>query len=61
VPVKPLQPEKADSPIDVTEFRIVNVPVKPLQPEKAKPPIVVTELGIVKFPVFPAGKLIKTV
>ena len=34
IDVKPLQPEKADSPILVTEFGIV-IDVKPLQSEKA--------------------------
>jgi len=33
-PVKPLQPEKAPFPIDITELGMVNDPVKPLQPEK---------------------------
>ena len=46
IEVKPLQPEKAPTPILVTELGIV-IEVKPLQPEKALPPILVTELGIV--------------
>ena len=41
-PVKPRHPEKADLPISVTEFPIVNEPVKPLHPEKAYSPILVT-------------------
>ena len=41
-----LQPKKALSPIDVTEFGIV-IAVKARQPEKALFPIDVTEFGIV--------------
>ena len=44
--VKPEQPEKALSPIDVTEFGMITE-VKPPQPQKAPGPIVVTELGII--------------
>ena len=40
--VKPIQPQKADSPIEVTELGMVTL-VKPLQPEKADLPIEVTE------------------
>ncbi len=43
--VKPLQPEKADLPMDVTELGMV-MEVRPLQPEKAPSPMDVTELGI---------------
>ena len=43
--VKPLQPEKAPAPIEVTEVGI-STEVKPLQSEKALCPIDVTELGI---------------
>ena len=44
--VKPLQPLKAEFPIEVTELGIVTE-VKPLQPLKAELPIEVTELGMV--------------
>ena len=44
--VKPLQLEKAEDSIDVTELGIVT-DVKPLQLLKAEEPIDVTELGIV--------------
>ena len=44
--VKPLQPWKADSPIDVTLLGMVT-DAKPLQPEKAYRPIDVTLLGMV--------------
>ena len=46
IDVKPEQPEKAPSPILVTEFGMV-IDVKPEQPRKAKLPILVTEFGIV--------------
>ena len=46
IDVKPLQPEKAFSPINVTEFGIVT-DVKPLQLEKAPSLILVTEFGMV--------------
>ena len=42
---KPLQPSKADQPIEVTLFGIERE-VKPLQPSKACQPIEVTLLGI---------------
>ena len=42
---KPLQPEKAELPIEVTELGI-STDVKLLQPEKAEPPIDLTEFGI---------------
>ena len=46
--VKPLQPSKAPSPIEVTlEGR--DKLVKPLQPEKASSPISVTPEGMVKL------------
>ena len=44
--VIPVHPEKAQSPILVTELGIVTE-VRPLQPSKADSPILVTELGIV--------------
>ena len=44
--VRPLQPEKAYSPIDVTELGMVT-DVRPLQSKKAHSPIFVTELGII--------------
>ena len=44
--VKPVQPEKALSPIEVTELGIVTE-VKLVQPEKASEQIEVTELGII--------------
>ena len=44
--VKPVQPEKAELPILVTDSGIV-ILVKPVQPEKAELPISATELGIV--------------
>ena len=44
--VRPEQPEKASSPIDVTLLGIV-IDVRPEQPEKAELPIDVTLLGIV--------------
>ena len=44
--VKPLQPEKAELAIEVTELGIVTE-VKPRQLEKAELPIEVTELGMV--------------
>ena len=44
--VKPLQSEKAASPILVTEFGMVT-DVKPLQSENAYSPILVTEFGMV--------------
>ena len=44
--VKPVQPEKTDSPILFTEFGIVT-DVKPLHRLKADSPILVTEFGIV--------------
>lgn len=43
--VKPVQPEKADPPIVVTEVGI-SMEVKPVQPENAITPISVTEDGI---------------
>ena len=43
--VRPMQPEKADSPMVVTLLPIVTE-VRPMQPLKAAPPIVVTLLGI---------------
>ena len=43
--VKPVQPEKADSPILVTDSPIVTE-VKPVQPSKAQSPILVTDAGI---------------
>jgi hypothetical protein len=46
ISVKPMQPEKANIPIKVTEFPIVTE-VKPRQTQKAHFPIVVTELGTV--------------
>ena len=45
--VKPLQPQKAISPIDVTLFGIVTE-VRPLQLLKANFPMVVTLLGMIK-------------
>ena len=45
--VKPEQPEKALSPIDVTEFGMITEVKPPPQPQKAPGPIVVTELGII--------------
>ena len=45
--LKPLHPEKALSPMVVTELPMVSEPVKPLQPEKAYLPMEVTELGMV--------------
>ena len=44
--VKPVQPEKARNPIDVTELGMVR-DVKPAQPENAQSPIDVTELGMI--------------
>ena len=44
--VSPVHPEKAQSPILVTELGIVTE-VRLLQLKKAQPPILVTELGIV--------------
>ena len=44
--VKPLQPEKAQPPILVTEFGMVT-DVKPLHQAKASRPILVTEFGMV--------------
>ena len=41
-----VQPEKAFSPIEVTELGMVTL-VMPVQPLKAEPPIEVTELGMV--------------
>ena len=46
--VKPLQPEKADPPMEVTELGIVTE-VNPLHLEKASPPMEVMELGISVF------------
>ena len=43
---KPLQPQKALSPMDVTELGMVTE-VRPLQPAKARYPMDVTELGMV--------------
>ena len=43
--VKERQPEKAASPMLVTELGIL-MEVKELQPEKADSPMLVTELGI---------------
>jgi hypothetical protein len=43
---RPLQPENALEPIDVTEFGITML-VSPLQPMKAHSPMEMTELGIV--------------
>ena len=51
--VRLLQPQKARSPMDVTELGIVSEPVKPLQPEKAPFPIEFTELDIVNDPLNP--------
>ena len=42
----PLQPDKALSPILVTEFGMV-IDVKPLQSQKARSPILVTEFPMV--------------
>ena len=42
----PLQPDKAQSPILVTEFGMV-IDVKPMHPLKASHPILVTEFGMV--------------
>ena len=44
--VKPVQPEKAPLPIEVTLLGMVTS-VKPVQPEKAELPIEVTLLGMV--------------
>ncbi len=44
--VKPLQPENALEPIDVTESGIATL-VSPLQPMKAHLPMEITEFGIV--------------
>ncbi len=44
-PVKPLQPLKAQLPMDVTDSGMINVPVKPLQPEKAQLPMDFTDSG----------------
>ena len=60
-PVKPLQPEKAVSPMEVTDDGIVNEPVKPLQPKKANCPMEVTDDGIVKLPVLVVGHCISIV
>ena len=46
--VKPVQPENARLPIEVTELGMVTL-VKPLQPENARLSIEVTELGIIVF------------
>ncbi len=47
IDVKPVQPLKALSPIDVTELGMMR-DVKPVQPLKALSPIDVTELGMVR-------------
>ena len=44
--MRPVQCQKAYSPILVTEFGIV-IDVRPVQPPKAEEPILVTEFGIV--------------
>ena len=44
----PLHPEKAPSPIVVTEFGIVREPVRFQQSAKAETPIVVTEVPKVR-------------
>lgn len=41
-----MQPEKAELPIEVTEFGITKSPVIPLQFSKAPLPIEITEFGI---------------
>ena len=46
--VRPVQPEKALQPMEVTEFGMLML-VKPLHPENAASPILVTEFGIVVF------------
>lgn len=46
--VRPVQPSKADSPIDVT-LSGISIPVSPVQPSKAESPIDVTLFGIVKI------------
>ena len=53
--VKPLQPWKAQSPIELTELGMETL-VKPLQPEKVQSPMEVTELGMVVF-LQPASKV----
>ena len=45
ISVRPVQPEKAEFPIEVTELPIVTE-VRPVQPEKAEFPITFTEFGI---------------
>ena len=55
--VKPLQPENALFPMEVTLFGRVTE-VKPLQPENASSPMEVTLLGIV-IEVFAPGHCIK--
>ena len=44
--VSPVHPEKADSPMEVTELGMVTE-VSPEQPRKADEPMEVTELGMV--------------
>ena len=46
--VRPLQPEKAEPPMEVTELGMVTE-ARPLQPKKAELPMEVTELGITRF------------
>ena len=46
IEVKPLQPEKQDSPNEVTDEGMV-IEVKPLQPKKQPSPNEVTEEGMV--------------
>ena len=46
--VKPMQLQKASSPMLVTELGIVT-DVKPSQPRKAYSPMLVTELGMIVF------------
>ena len=46
--VKPLQPQNAPLPIEVTELGMVTL-VKPMQKKNASSPIEVTELGIIVF------------
>ena len=46
IEVSPEQPEKASSPIEVTELGMV-IEASPEQPAKAEPPISVTELPMV--------------
>ena len=48
IEVKPLQPEKADSPMLVT-LEGISMEVKPLHPVNAEFPILVTLFGMISF------------